>query len=74
MIVSRAGGAAEIAQRGAVFHQPGDCRDLAARISELAAQPSLRAKLGAEGREAAARLFSRARLAERLVPVYESLH
>ena len=73
VIVSRAGGAAEIAQQGAVFHQPGDHRELAARISELVANPSLRIQLGAEGREAAGVLFSRARLAERLVPVYESL-
>ena len=74
VIVSRAGGAAEIAQQGALFHQPGDHRDLAARIAELAAQPPLRAILGTEGRKAANLLFSRARLAERLVPIYESLN
>jgi glycosyltransferase involved in cell wall biosynthesis len=74
VVVSRAGGAAEIAQQGAVFHQPGDHRDLAARIAELAAQPSLRATLGAAGRAAASLLFSRARLATRLVPLYESIN
>jgi glycosyltransferase involved in cell wall biosynthesis len=73
VLVSRAGGAAEIAQAGAVFHVPGDAGDLAARLSELIAQPALRASLGAAGREAAVRLFGRERLAEALVPIYESL-
>jgi glycosyltransferase involved in cell wall biosynthesis len=73
IIVSRAGGAAEIAQAGALFHRPGDAVDLAARMSELIADPALRQSLGAAGREAAQRLFSRSRLADSLVAVYEAL-
>jgi glycosyltransferase involved in cell wall biosynthesis len=73
VIVSRAGGAAEIAQGGAVFHEPGNSRELAERVRELASDPARRATLGAEGREAALRLFSRSRLRDTLIPVYEAL-
>jgi glycosyltransferase involved in cell wall biosynthesis len=73
VIVSRAGGAAEIAQRGAVFHEPGNSIELAQCVRELASDPARRAALGAEGREAALRLFSRTRLRETLIPIYESL-
>lgn len=73
IVVSRAGGAAEIAQGGAVFHQPGDSADLADRLRELAGDPARRAALGAEGRKTAVRLFSRARLRDTLIPIYESL-
>ncbi|HTL00909.1 MAG TPA: glycosyltransferase family 4 protein [Vicinamibacterales bacterium] len=73
VIVSRAGGAAEIAQAGALFHRPGDAADLAARISELIADPLQRQSLGTEGRQAAQRLFSRGRLAASLVAIYEPL-
>jgi glycosyltransferase involved in cell wall biosynthesis len=73
VIVSRAGGAAEIAQSGALFHEPGDSSELAERVRELASDPARRAALGAQGREAAIRLFSRTRLRETLIPVYEAL-
>jgi glycosyltransferase involved in cell wall biosynthesis len=73
VVVSRAGGAAEIAQGGAVFHEPGNSIELAARLGELVTDPARRAALGAEGRETAMRLFSRARLCRTLLPVYESL-
>ncbi|HKY23465.1 MAG TPA: glycosyltransferase family 4 protein [Vicinamibacterales bacterium] len=73
VVVSRAGGAAEIAQAGAVFHTPGDTSDLATRLSELVSRPALRASLGAAGRDGAVRLFGRKRLADTLVPIYESL-
>jgi glycosyltransferase involved in cell wall biosynthesis len=73
LVVSKAGGAAEIAQQGAVFHQPGDADDLANCLSQLASSPALRIGLGTAGREAAIRLFSRQRLASALVPIYESL-
>ena len=73
VIVSRAGGAAEIAQAGALFHRPGDATDLAARILELVADPLQRQSLGVEGRHAAQRLFSRDRLAASLVANYEPL-
>lgn len=73
IIVSRAGGAAEIAQAGALFHEPGNSGELAARVRELAADPVRRAQLGREGREAAVRLFSRTRLGDTLIPVYQAL-
>ena len=71
VIVSDAGGAAEIATGGAIFHRPGDARDLAARLSELINQPELRTSLAASGRTAAIRLFARQRLADALTPIYE---
>jgi len=73
LVVSRAGGAAEIAQAGALFHDPGDADGLADRLTQLANDPPLRAELGIAGREAAARLFARRHLASALIPVYESL-
>jgi glycosyltransferase involved in cell wall biosynthesis len=73
IVVSRAGGAAEIAQGGAVFHDPGNSAQLADCVRALAADSAQRAALGSAGRDAALRLFSRARLREALIPVYESL-
>jgi glycosyltransferase involved in cell wall biosynthesis len=73
VVASSGGGAEEIALAGAVFHQPGNNDDLAARINELAASPARRATLGRAGRAAAEHLFSRARMADVLVPFYESL-
>ena len=73
VIVSRAGGAAEIAQSGALFHEPGNSAELAARLSELVSDPARRTALGAQGRETAVQLFSRGRLCDTLIPVYESL-
>ena len=64
--------AAEIA-RGALFHEPGNAAELADRLSQLIADPALRASLGAEGREAAVRMFDRPRLCGTLIPIYESL-
>jgi glycosyltransferase involved in cell wall biosynthesis len=73
VVVSRAGGAEEIAQAGALFHLPGDASDLAARLSELVDDSALRSSLATAGRAAAVRLFSRRRLSDSLVPVYEAL-
>ena len=73
IVVSRAGGAAEIAQGGALFHEPGNTAQLAERIRELAGNPARRAALGVEGRETAIRLFSRGRLRDTLIPVYDGL-
>ena len=73
VVVSRAGGAAEIAQGGALFHEPGSSVELAERIGNLAADSDRRAALGREGRDAAVRLFSRTRLRDTLMPVYETL-
>lgn len=73
VIVSRAGGAAEIAQAGALFHQPGNAAELADRMRELAGDAGLRTTLAAAGRGAAVRLFSRKRLSDTLIPIYETL-
>jgi glycosyltransferase involved in cell wall biosynthesis len=73
IIVSRAGGAAEIAQGGALFHEPGNSAQLAERIRELAGDPARRAAVGVQGREAAIRLFSRPRLRDTLIPIYDAL-
>jgi glycosyltransferase involved in cell wall biosynthesis len=73
VIVSGAGGAAEIAQGGAVFHEPGNSVELANRIRDLASDSERQASLGADGRATAIRLFSRERLCQTLIPVYESL-
>jgi glycosyltransferase involved in cell wall biosynthesis len=73
VVVSHAGGAAEIARGGAVFHTPGNATELAERIAQLVSEPALRGALAKSGRAAAAELFSRTRLVEALVPIYESL-
>jgi glycosyltransferase involved in cell wall biosynthesis len=73
VVVSRAGGAAEIAEAGALFHSPGNAAELADRLSELIGNPALRASLGHAGRASAVRLFDRRRLSETLVPIYEAL-
>jgi glycosyltransferase involved in cell wall biosynthesis len=74
VIVSRGGGAVEIAQGGAVFHTPGDPADLARQITRLALDAAERTSLGRAGREAAVRLFGRERLAHTLVRLYEAIH
>jgi glycosyltransferase involved in cell wall biosynthesis len=73
VVVSRAGGAAEIAEAGALFHSPGNAAELADRLFDLIGNPSLRTSLGQSGRAAAVRLFDRRRLTETLVPIYETL-
>ena len=54
IVVSRAGGAAEIAQGGAVFHEPGNSAELAECVRGLAGDSARRAALGIDGRAAAA--------------------
>jgi glycosyltransferase involved in cell wall biosynthesis len=73
VIASRAGGAAEIAEACALFHQPGNAAELADRMRELAGDAGLRASLAARGREAAVRLFSRKRLSDTLIPIYDTV-
>jgi glycosyltransferase involved in cell wall biosynthesis len=74
VIVSNAGGAAEIVNPGvdALVHAPGDAGDLAARIAELASDSALRARLGSAARVTAERSFDRARLAGELIPIYRA--
>jgi glycosyltransferase involved in cell wall biosynthesis len=73
VIVSHAGGAAEIAQAGALFHTPGNAGELAQRITELVNEPTLRGALSKAGRSAAEHLFSRRRLADSMIRVYEAV-
>ena len=73
VVVSRAGGAAEIAEAGALFHAPGNAGELAERLSQLIGDSGLRTSLGAAGRRAALHLFGSQRLSDALVPVYEAL-
>jgi glycosyltransferase involved in cell wall biosynthesis len=75
VIVSNAGGAAEIVTPGvdALVHSPGDAGDLAARIAALARDPTLRAQLGRAARATAERAFDRARLAKELIPIYRDV-
>lgn len=72
VIVSRAGGAAEITEDGTdcLGHPPGDARALAHGIRRLALDAPLRAALGASARLTAERLFARARLAAAVAPIY----
>ncbi len=73
VIVSEAGGAAELIERhaNALSHSPGDAASLAEHIKELATNGDLRTRLGAAGRATAVRRFDRARLATELIPIYQ---
>lgn len=75
VVASRGGGAIELtdACTDSVTHIPGDARGLADRIEKLAADPALRARLGASGRETAERCFTRSRLVTELTPIYQGL-
>jgi glycosyltransferase involved in cell wall biosynthesis len=75
VVVSLAGGIAEIVEAGrnALVHAPGDVEGLAAQIGRLIGDPALRSRLGGQARLDAERRFDRARLADALVPLYESL-
>jgi glycosyltransferase involved in cell wall biosynthesis len=72
VIVSNAGGAAELVQDGvtALTHAPGNAVELARRIDTLAADAALRARLGAAGRETALRLFAPGAFATDFIDVY----
>jgi glycosyltransferase involved in cell wall biosynthesis len=72
VIASDAGGAAEVFETevDALGHTPGDAASLAERITLLASDPGLRARLGVAARRTAERRFNRARLATELIPIY----
>jgi glycosyltransferase involved in cell wall biosynthesis len=75
VVVSAAGGAAEIVHEGrdALGFPPGNVDAMAEAIRRLVVDPGLRARMGAAGRETAERDFDRARLAAEVAPVYRSL-
>jgi glycosyltransferase involved in cell wall biosynthesis len=74
VVASLAGGAVEIVTPGidALGHRPGDAAQLAARIASLAADPALRARLGAAARGTAVRRYDRTRLSGDVIPVYHA--
>jgi glycosyltransferase involved in cell wall biosynthesis len=75
VIASRAGGALELTESGvnALGHDPGDAAALARRIEELARDANLRKRLGDAGRATAEQRFTRRRMAQELMPIYETL-
>jgi glycosyltransferase involved in cell wall biosynthesis len=72
VVVAAAGGAAELFTPGhdGLGHAPGDEAGLAAAIARLAADPELRARLGASARRTAAEQFSQARYGREIAAVY----
>ena len=72
VIVSEAGGVMELIEAGinALGHPPGDAVRLSERLTELATDPGLRARLGEAGRSTAEQRFNRTRLAGELIPIY----
>ena len=60
-------------ETNALGHPPGNAAQLAERIAQLAADPSLRTRLGAAGRATVEQRFNRQRLARELIPIYQSL-
>ena len=74
VIVSRAGGAAELVTAGvdALPHTPGNVEELSARMATFIADAGLRARLSSAARQTAEEKFELGRLARELVPVYES--
>jgi glycosyltransferase involved in cell wall biosynthesis len=75
VVVSRAGGAAEITTPGvdALAYLPGDAGQLAECLVSLVANAGLRRRLGDAGRATAERVFDRRRLAVDMTPIYEQL-
>jgi glycosyltransferase involved in cell wall biosynthesis len=73
VVVSAAGGAAELVTDGvdALTHAPGDAGGLARCIDRLAAEPALRAALGADGRRTALRKCNPDDFTRAFVNVYE---
>ena len=75
VIVSRAGGAAELVTAGvdALPHTPGNVEELSAHMATLIADAGLRARLSSAARQTAEEKFELGRLARELVPVYQSV-
>jgi glycosyltransferase involved in cell wall biosynthesis len=75
VVVSDAGGAAEIVDAGtnAISHPPGDARARSRALAELAADPARRAQLGRAARTAAVERFDAASFAASFARVYESV-
>jgi glycosyltransferase involved in cell wall biosynthesis len=74
VIMSEAGGARELVTGGvdALVHTPGNADQLAARLTALSDDTDLRGRLGSAARRTAEQRFDLARLANELVPRYQS--
>jgi glycosyltransferase involved in cell wall biosynthesis len=75
VVVSRAGGAVELFEEGrsGLGFEPGDPDDLARVVARLVLDESLRAAIGAEGRNQAVERFDRTRLGRQVSAVYDRL-
>jgi glycosyltransferase involved in cell wall biosynthesis len=75
VVTTRGGASSEIVVDGetGILVERGDARSLSAAIRTLLADASLRARMGAAGRERAARLFTWDRAVARLNGLYESV-
>lgn len=75
VIVSRAGGAAELVEDGvtALTHAPGDAAELARAIERCAASSDLRRELGARARDAAVARFDAATFGRAFADLYRDL-
>ena len=76
VVVSAAGGAVELFTPGhdGLGHAPGDAAGLAGAIARLAADPGLRARLGANARRTAVERFSQERYGREIAAVYAACH
>jgi glycosyltransferase involved in cell wall biosynthesis len=72
VVVSRAGGAAELVTEDvdALATAPGDATALAAALDRCASDPGLRARLGAEARRTAMRRFDPAAFVQQFLHIY----
>ena len=72
VVVAAAGGAAELFTPGhdGLGHVPGDATGLAGAIARLAADPGLRARLGANARRTAVERFSQERYGREIAAIY----
>jgi glycosyltransferase involved in cell wall biosynthesis len=75
VIVSAAGGAIEIVTDGvdALTHPPGDAGALTDCIVKLAQDSALRNRIGVAARASAERQFSRERVVDEMLPIYEGV-
>ena len=75
VVVSRSGGVAELVRddENALSFRPGDAAAMSGCIERLAADEGLRRQLGVQARQWAEQRFDRSRLAEEIIPIYQSI-
>jgi glycosyltransferase involved in cell wall biosynthesis len=76
VIVSCGGGAGELVRDevDALTHEPGDVDGLSRAMARLVADPALRARLGAAGRQSVLTRFDPGIFTRRFIDVYEGAH